>query len=133
MRASQLLLATMKETPADAEIVSHRLMLRAGMVRQLATGLYTWLPLGVRVLRKVEAIVREEMNRAGAQEVLMPSIQPANATTASARPTRKSSPTSPAARSAATSSCPATSTRSRPSSVTRFGRVSVSCARVNSS
>ena len=77
MRASQLLLATMKETPADAEIVSHRLMLRAGMVRQLATGLYTWLPLGVRVLRKVEAIVREEMNRAGAQEVLMPSIQPA--------------------------------------------------------
>ena len=77
MRASQLLLATMKETPADADIASHRLMLRAGMVRQLASGLYSWLPLGVRVLRKVEAIVREEMNRAGAQEVLMPSIQPA--------------------------------------------------------
>ena len=77
MRASQMLLATMKETPADAELVSHRLMLRAGMVRQLASGLYSWLPLGVRVLRKVEAIVREEMNRAGAQEVFMPSIQPA--------------------------------------------------------
>src|SRR3569833_168544 len=77
MRASQLLLATVKETPADAEIISHQLMLRAGMIRKLAAGLYTWLPLGLRVLRKVEAIVREEMNEAGAQEVLMPAIQPA--------------------------------------------------------
>jgi len=67
----------MRETPAEAEIVSHRLMLRAGLVRLLASGLYTWLPLGMRVLRKVEAIVREEMNAAGAQEVLMPAIQPA--------------------------------------------------------
>ncbi|MBE0464476.1 proline--tRNA ligase [Halomonas colorata] len=77
MRASQLLIATLKETPADAEVISHQLMLRAGMIRRLTSGLYTWLPLGLRTLRKVEAIVREEMNRAGAQEVLMPAVQPA--------------------------------------------------------
>jgi prolyl-tRNA synthetase len=77
MRASQLLIATVKETPADAEVISHQLMLRAGMIRKLAAGLYTWLPLGLRVLRKVERIVREEMDHAGAQEVLMPSVQPA--------------------------------------------------------
>ena len=76
MRASQLHLATLKETPADAEVVSHQLMLRAGMIRKLASGLYTWLPLGLRTLRKVERIVREEMDRAGAQELLMPCIQP---------------------------------------------------------
>ncbi len=78
MRASQLLIATLKETPADAEVISHQLMLRAGMIRRLTSGLYTWLPLGLRTLRKVEAIVREEMNRAGAQEVLMPAVQPAD-------------------------------------------------------
>lgn len=77
MKTSQLLIATLRDAPADAEVVSHRLMLRAGMVRQLAAGLYTWLPLGLRVLRKVEAIVRDEMNRAGAQEILMSAIQPA--------------------------------------------------------
>ncbi len=77
MRASQLLIATMKETPADAEVISHQLMLRAGMIRRLTSGLYTWLPLGLKTLRKAEAIVREEMNRAGAQEVLMPAVQPA--------------------------------------------------------
>ncbi|UXI69246.1 proline--tRNA ligase [Tahibacter amnicola] len=76
MRLSQFHLATVKEIPADAEIVSHKLMLRAGMIRKLAAGIYTWAPLGLRVLRKVEAVVREEMNRAGAIEVLMPSIQP---------------------------------------------------------
>ena len=76
MRASRLLMATVKEVPAEAEIISHQLMVRAGMVRRLAAGLYTWLPLGLRVVRKVEAIVREEMDRAGAQELLMPSIQP---------------------------------------------------------
>jgi prolyl-tRNA synthetase len=76
MRLSQFHLNTSRETPADAEIVSHRLMLRAGMIRKLAAGIYTWSPLGLRVLRKVEAIVREEMNRAGAVELLMPSIQP---------------------------------------------------------
>ena len=77
MRASQLLIATLKETPADAEVISHQLMLRAGMIRKLASGLYTWLPMGLRVLRKTEAIVREEMNNAGAQEILMPVVQPA--------------------------------------------------------
>jgi len=77
MRTSKFLLATVKETPADAEVISHKLMLRAGMIRSLARGLYTWLPLGLRVLRKVENIVRQEMDRAGAQEVLMPAVQPA--------------------------------------------------------
>lgn len=77
MRASQFHLATSKETPASAELVSHQLMLRAGMIRQLASGLYTWLPLGLRVLRAVEQIVREEMDRAGALELLMPMVQPA--------------------------------------------------------
>lgn len=77
MRASKYLIATVKETPADAVVVSHKLMLRAGMIRKLASGLYTWLPTGLKVLRNVERIVREEMDRSGAQEVLMPSIQPA--------------------------------------------------------
>ncbi|WP_137820225.1 proline--tRNA ligase [Pseudomonas sp. 2FG] len=77
MRTSQYLLSTQKETPADAVVISHQLMLRAGMIRKLASGLYTWLPMGLRVLRKVEAVVREEMNAAGALEVLMPAIQPA--------------------------------------------------------
>ena len=76
MRLSQFHLHTEKETPAEAEIASHKLMLKAGMIRKLAAGLYTWSPLGLRVLRKVEAIVREEMNRAGAVELLMPTIQP---------------------------------------------------------
>ena len=77
MRQSRLLIPTMKETPADAEVASHQLMLRAGLVRQLAAGLYTWLPLGLRVVRNIERIVREEMNRAGAQEIQMPVVQPA--------------------------------------------------------
>lgn len=77
MRTSQYLLPTVKETPADAVVISHQLMLRAGMIRKLASGLYTWLPLGLRVLRKVEKVVREEMNAIGAQEVLMPAVQPA--------------------------------------------------------
>ncbi|QEQ96613.1 proline--tRNA ligase [Neptunomonas concharum] len=77
MRASQFLIATQKETPSDAEVISHQLMLRAGMIRKEASGLYSWLPMGLRTLRKVERIVREEMDKAGAQEVLMPAIQPA--------------------------------------------------------
>ncbi|MDJ0739142.1 MAG: proline--tRNA ligase [Gammaproteobacteria bacterium] len=77
MRTSDFPLQTLKEVPADAEIASHRLMLRAGLIRKLAAGLYTWLPLGLRVLRKVENIVREEMDRGGALEVLMPAVQPA--------------------------------------------------------
>lgn len=77
MRTSRYLLSTLKETPSDAEVISHQLMLRAGMIRRLASGLYTWLPSGLRVLNKVAAIVREEMNRAGAIEMLMPVVQPA--------------------------------------------------------
>src|SRR6195256_1050279 len=77
MRLSQYPISTLKEVPADAEVVSHQLMLRAGMIRRLAAGLYTWLPMGLRTLKKVEQIVREEMNRAGALELCMPTIQPA--------------------------------------------------------
>jgi len=77
MRVSQFLLPTLKEAPSEAELVSHRLMLRAGMIRRLGSGLYSWLPLGLRVLRKVENIVREEMNASGAIELLMPAVQPA--------------------------------------------------------
>jgi len=77
MRLSRLPLTTLKEVPADAEVTSHQLLLRAGMIRRLASGLFTWMPLGLRVLRKVENIVREEMNRSGAFEVLMPAVQPA--------------------------------------------------------
>ena len=77
MRTSQFFLATLKEVPADAEIVSHQLMLRAGLIRQVAAGVYNWLPLGHRVLSKVSQVVGEEMDRAGAQEVLLPAVQPA--------------------------------------------------------
>jgi len=77
MRASQFLLSTLKETPADAEVISHQLMMRAGLIRRVAAGIYTWMPLGLRVLRKVEGVVREEMDRAGALELTMPVVQPA--------------------------------------------------------
>src|ERR1051325_3671990 len=76
MRWTQTFIPPLKETPADAEIVSHKLLLRAGLIRKLTGGLYTFLPLGVRALQKVEQIVREEMDRAGALEVLMPALQP---------------------------------------------------------
>ena len=75
MRVRHYFLATQKEVPSDAVVVSHRLMVRAGMIRKLASGLYSWLPLGVRVLRKVETIIREEMDQSGAQEILMPMVQ----------------------------------------------------------
>jgi len=77
MRVSQFFLSTLKEAPAEAELVSHKLMLRAGMIKKLGSGLYTWMPLGLRVLRKVENIVREEMNLSGAAELSMPAVQPA--------------------------------------------------------
>src|SRR5512137_1588082 len=77
MRLSTYPINTLRDVPADAEVVSHQLMLRAGLIRKLAAGLYTWLPLGLRVLRKVETIVREEMEATGAQEVSMPVVQPA--------------------------------------------------------
>ena len=77
MRYSQYLLPTLKEIPSEAEVPSHQLMLRAGMIRKLASGIYSYLPFGLRALRKVETIIREEMNRAGAIEVLLPFVQPA--------------------------------------------------------
>ncbi len=77
MRSSQHFISTVKEAPADAELLSHKLMIRAGMIRRLAAGIYTWMPVGLRVVRKIEAVVREEMNRAGATEMLMPVVQPA--------------------------------------------------------
>ena len=85
MRTSKLLLATLKETPTDAEVISHKLMLRAGLIRGVAAGIYSWLPMGMRVLNKVEAIVREEMDRAGAQQVLLPGVQPAELWSVSGR------------------------------------------------
>jgi prolyl-tRNA synthetase len=78
MRASQYLISTKKESPADAEVISHKLMLRAGMIRKVASGLYSWLPIGLRVFRKVEAIVRQEMDKSGALEIMMPVVQPAD-------------------------------------------------------
>jgi prolyl-tRNA synthetase len=77
MRVSRFLIATLKEAPSEAEVVSHKLMLRAGLVKRLANGIYTWMPLGLRVLRRVEAVIREEMNASGAIELLMPAVQPA--------------------------------------------------------
>lgn len=85
MRTSRYLLATEKETPSDAEVISHQLMIRAGLIRQVAAGIYNWLPMGLRVLRRVENIVREEMDRAGCQELLMPGVQPAELWKASGR------------------------------------------------
>src|SRR5437016_5179183 len=77
MRASRFFISTLKEAPSDAEIVSHKLMMRAGMIKRLGSGIYTYMPMGLRVIRKVESIVREEMNRSGAVELLMPVVQPA--------------------------------------------------------
>ena len=77
MKASQFLISTLKEAPADAEVVSHQLMMRAGMIKRLGAGIYNYMPMGLRVIRKVEAIVREEMDRAGAIEMTMPVVQPA--------------------------------------------------------
>ncbi|MFM8509966.1 MAG: aminoacyl--tRNA ligase-related protein, partial [Betaproteobacteria bacterium] len=77
MKASQFLISTLKEAPADAEVVSHKLMMRAGLIKRLGAGIYNYMPMGLRVIRKVEAIIREEMNRAGAIEVTMPVVQPA--------------------------------------------------------
>jgi len=77
MKASRFFVSTLKEAPADAEVASHRLMMRAGMIKKLGTGIYTYMPMGLRVIRKVEAIVRDEMNAAGAIALLMPVVQPA--------------------------------------------------------
>ena len=78
MRYSQMLTSTLRQDPADAQVMSHKLMVRAGYIRKVAAGIYNYLPMGWRVLRKVENIIREEMNRAGAQEMLMPAVQPSD-------------------------------------------------------
>ena len=78
MKASQFILGTQRENPADAEIISHKMMIRAGLVRQVSSGIYNWLPMGKKVLQKVENIIRTEMDNAGAQEILMPMVQPAS-------------------------------------------------------
>ena len=148
MKWTKTLIPTLREPPAEAEILSHKLLLRAGLIRKLAGGVYTFLPLGLRALHKVEQIVREEMDRAGAIEVLMPALQPpeiwqqsgrvrnrarravqgqgqrATANGFSARPPRKSSPRSPPAKSIPTGSCQKTFTRSASSSATKSARAS---------
>jgi len=146
MRLSRYLVPTLREDPAEAEIVSHRLMLRAGMIRRTAAGIYSYLPLGLRALRRVEGIVRAEMDRAGALEVFLPVLSAVGAlretgrwdlygkelmrvrdrhdvSSASGRRTRRSSPTSSAATCAPGASSRSTSTRSRRSSATRSGPV----------
>jgi prolyl-tRNA synthetase len=146
-RMKEFFISTLKEAPADAEVVSHRLMLRAGMIKKLAAGIYSYLPIGLRVIRKIEAIIREEMNRAGAIELLMPVVQPAELWMESGRwykmgpellrlkdrherdfviqPTSEEVITDIVREScAATSSCRSTSITSRPSSATSAGRAS---------
>ncbi len=128
MRVSQFFISTLKEAPSEAEVVSHKLMLRSGLIKRLTSGVYTWMPLGLRVLRRVENIIRDEMNRSGAVELLMPAVQPAelwqestrwdqygpellrikdgtSAISASALLTRKSSVTLCGVKSRATGSC----------------------------
>lgn len=156
MRFSEFALTTLKEVPAEAEIVSHKLMLRAGLIRRLASGLFTWMPLGLRVLRKVEAVVREEMDRAGALELLMPAVQPAELWEESGRwdqygplllrmhdrherefcfgPTHEEVITDIARRNCVvTSNYRLTTTRYKQSFATRSVPVLVSCAHVSSS
>jgi prolyl-tRNA synthetase len=140
MKASQFFISTLKEAPADAEVVSHQLMTRAGMIKKLGAGIYSYMPMGLRVIRKVEAIVREEMNRAGAVELLMPVVQPAEFWQETGRWATMGpelmrvkdrhdrdfiiQPTSPARNCAATSSCPRISITCRPSSGTSAGPAS---------
>ena len=155
MRVSRFPLFTLKEIPADAEVISHQLMLRAGLIRRLAAGIYTWLPLGLRVLRKVEAVVREEMNRIGALEILMPAVQPAELWQESSRwekygpellrfkdrherefcfgPTHEEVITDLLRREIKSyNNCPSAITSCKPNSVTRSVPVSASCGRANS-
>ena len=156
MLLSRYFLPILKETPKEAEIVSHRLMLRAGMIRQQAAGIYSWLPLGFRVLKRIEQIVREEQDRAGALEVLMPTIQSADLWRESGRyddygkemlriidrherdmlygPTNEEMITDifRAACSSYQATCRSTSTTSSGSSATRSARASASCAAASS-
>jgi prolyl-tRNA synthetase len=102
MKASQFFISTLKEAPADAEVASHKLMMRAGMIKKLGAGIYTYMPMGLRVIRKVEAIVREEMNRAGAVELTMPVVQPAELWQETGRFTTRWGPSCCASRTATT-------------------------------
>ena len=157
MRLSKTLVPTLKEAPAEAEVPSHILMVRGGYLRKVAAGIYSFLPLGWRVVQKVERIIREEMNRAGASEVFLPAVIPAELWQESGRweqygaqllrfkdrkggdfvigPTHEEvdRARSCAATSAATASCRSTSTRSRPSSATSCARAPASCAGASSS
>jgi prolyl-tRNA synthetase len=145
MKASATFISTLKEAPADAEIASHQLMMRAGFIKRLGAGIYNYMPLGLRVIRKVEAIIREEMNRAGAIELLMPVVQPAELWQETGR-FQAYGPElmrvkdrhdrdfiiQPTKNCAATSSCPGIFITSRPSSVMKGGRVLASCVAANS-
>ena len=122
MRWSQWYIPTLKEAPGDAEVISHKLLIRAGMIRKLTSGIYTWLPLGLRTLNKAANIVREEMDRAGAQEILMPTVQPADLWRESGRWEHYGKELlrfKDRHERAPTASCPCVCTRSRPSSATR--------------
>jgi prolyl-tRNA synthetase len=155
MRTSRFFLATLKEAPSDAEVISHQLMVRAGMIKRLAGGIYTWMPLGLRVLRKVERIVREEMDRAGAIELSMPAVQPAELWQESGRwekygpellrckdrhqrdfvigPTHEEVITDVVRKDVKSyRQLPVTFTRCRSSSATKFGRASGSCVAASS-
>lgn len=148
MRYTQFFIPTLKETPSDAEVVSHQLMMRSGMIRKIAAGIYTYMPLGLRSIRKFEQIVREEMNRAGAIELLMPGVQPADSglslnvglsmarncyvlriartmNSAWGQPMKRSSLTLHGVRSRATVKCQSTSIRFRLNSATKFAPVLV--------
>jgi prolyl-tRNA synthetase len=146
MRASSFFISTLREAPADAEVVSHRLMMRAGMIRKLAAGIYTYMPMGLRSIRKIENIIREEMNRASAVELLMPVVQPAELWMESGRwykmgpellrvkdrherdfiiqPTSEEVIADVARESVRSYSCRSISITSRPSSATSAGRAS---------
>ena len=155
MRVSQTLLSTLRDTPSDAAVISHQLMLRSGMIRPLANGLYTWLPMGLRVLRKVERIIREEMDKSGAMEVMMPVVQPAELWQETGRfdkygkellrfkdrherdfvlgPTHEEVITDLVRREIRSyKQLPANLYQYKPNSVMKFAHALVSCARVNS-
>jgi len=133
MKYSQMLIPTVKEVPADAEVPSHQLMIRAGLIRKVASGTYTYLPLGWRCLRKIIEIVREEMDRAGAQEVLVPCLQPRELWQQTGRDADYGETITPPPRSTRISSFRSTYIRSARNSGTSFARVSASYARASSS
>ena len=137
MRVSQFFISTLKEAPTEAELISHKLMLRAGLIKRLGSGLYTWMPLGLRILRKVENIVREEMNASDAIEVLMPAVQPSELWQETGRwdalvqPMKKSSQTLYAGKLRATVNYPSIFIKYKPSFAMKSAHASVSCVHAN--